>query len=761
MEPRGDHSVTLTLHYDPRVITLSELDKSVRQAGACLAAERVSRVLRVKGMVSMVSESAVERELNRLPTVAASASFASSSVRVEFDHDRCKYPEIEQALERLGLKVVEGGETTEAPVPAQAPAEGPWGRAWQAARAYPKLAMAAIGGLLVLSAYLVKWNDGLPMLRWGLVIPAFILCGWYTFQDTVRTLRGFQFDVDVLMFVAALGAAAIGHPEEGALLLFLFALGTGGEEMAMDKARHAIAALGKLAPETAIRRSPDGVETHIRVEELVIGDIVIVRPFDRMPADGEVRVGASAVDQSPITGESIPVEKVVGDPVFAGTINGDGLMQVTVGKLASQSTLARVIRMVNEAQTAKSPTQVFTDRVERWYVPIVLAATAALVFVPPLFWGKWIESFYRAMAFLTAASPCALAIGTPAAVLSGIARAARIGVLIKGGVHLENLGRVKVVAFDKTGTLTRGRPELTDVVPLFEMAEADVLALAGALERNSSHPLAKAIAAEAFSRGCAEMAVTNLEQIPARGVRAMVDGRRVLAGSLSMLPSDAPGMIEAQGAIKRLSGEGKTTVMLGIDGAAVAVLGLSDRPRDNAAQTIARLRQLGVARSVMLTGDHETVAAAMAREVGVDEVFAELLPEHKVDVVRRLIERDGAVAMVGDGVNDAPAMAGATVGIAMGGAGTDVALETADVVLMADDLGKLPEAIGLSRFSRRIIKQNLAIALGVIAVVSPIAALGLANLPLAVVLHEGSTVVVVLNSLRLLMYRSRAAEPDC
>jgi Cd2+/Zn2+-exporting ATPase len=362
------------------------------------------------------------------------------------------------------------------------------------------------------------------------------------------------------------------------------------------------------------------------------------------------------------------------------------------------------------------------------------------------------------MAFLTAASPCALAIGTPAAVLSGLARAARGGVLMKGGAHLENLGRVRAIAFDKTGTLTRGRPELTDIVLLDPaMAEADVLALAAAVERNSSHPLAQAIVAEAQARGCPDaLAAEDLVQVPAQGVRATVQGRLIAVGKLALATESGGAGARA---VERLAAEGKTTVAVIVDGSPRAVIGLADRPRPAAADMLDRLRRLGVDRTIMLTGDHAPVAAAIARQIGIDEFHADLLPDDKVNRVRDLVARHGRVAMVGDGVNDAPAMAASTVGIAMGGAGTDVALETADVALMADDLSKLPEAIGLSRFSRRIIGQNLVIALGVIAVLAPVAALGGTSLGIAVLFHEGSTVVVVLNALRLLIYREPAGSP--
>jgi Cd2+/Zn2+-exporting ATPase len=735
---------------------------------------RARLVLAVEGLASPGTEQAVEQTLARLPGVAAKASHADQIVRVEFDRSTCAVPEIVRRLDALGLRLRGNISVAALAQPARPLAPGGGFRPADLLRGVlgnRQLAMALVGGVLLLGAFGVHHFHGPTWLRIALIIPAYFLTGWFTFIDTAKVLWELRFDIDVLMFAAAFGAAALGHYEEGGLLLLLFALGGAGEEMAMDRARRAIAALAKLAPETATVRNTDGEETLVRVADLKLGDEVIVRPFDRLPADGKVISGASAVDQSPITGESVPIEKAPGDGVFAGTINGEGMLAVAVTKLASETTLAKIVRLVEEAQASQSPTQQFTRAVEKRYVPLVLIGTAVLILLPPAMGGgAWAVWFYRAMAFLTAASPCALAIGTPAAVLSGLARAARGGVLIKGGAHLENLGRVRAIAFDKTGTLTRGRPELTDVVVLdTAMSEIDVLSLAAAVERHSSHPLAQAIVAAAQARGAREMTAEDLLQVPAAGVTAKVNGRRVAVGKLSLMPpvpsSAEPsvhspaqppaGAPAARAAIERLAAEGKTTVVVIVDGEPRAVMGLADLPRGSARDTLARLHRLGVNKTIMLTGDHAPVAAAVAKQLDVDEHYADLLPEDKLGQIKALCDKYGYVAMVGDGVNDAPAMAAATVGIAMGGAGTDVALETADVALMADDLAKLPEAIGLSRFSRRIISQNLVIALGVIAVLAPVAALGYAKLGLAVLFHEGSTVVVVLNSLRLLVYRER------
>ncbi|HSI35373.1 MAG TPA: HAD-IC family P-type ATPase, partial [Tepidisphaeraceae bacterium] len=463
---------------------------------------RAEIALAVNGMRGRRGARAVEAALGALPGVSAYASAAAGTVHVSFDRGHCAVAELVRELEKVGVRITgpaaaAGGSRRSSP--------GVLGRFARTVRAYPELGWGLLGGVLLVAAWAVHAAGGPQAVRLPLVIGSMVLCGWGTLVDTVKVLSRFKFDIDVLMFAAAIGATVLGEWEEGALLLFLFAMGGAGELMAMDKARRAIAALAKLAPETAIVRGADGAERLVRVEALVVGDRVVVRPFDRVPADGVVESGTSGVDQSPITGESVPAEKAPGDAVFAGTINGEGLLVARVTKLAGESTLAKIVTMVNEAQASKSPTQMFAERVERWYVPGVLVGTAAVMVLPVVLGGgAWATWFYRSMAFLTAASPCALAIGTPAAVLSGIARAARLGVLVKGGAHLENLGRVGAVAMDKTGTLTRGRPEVTDVVVMAGYDERDVMGLAAAVERASSHPLAKAVVTAARARGAAE-----------------------------------------------------------------------------------------------------------------------------------------------------------------------------------------------------------------------------------------------------------------
>jgi Cd2+/Zn2+-exporting ATPase len=559
------------------------------------------------------------------------------------------------------------------------------------------------------------------------------------------------------MLAAALGAAFLGAWAEGAFLLFLFGLGHAGEHYALGRARNAISALGKLMPKTAqVRRGAQIVEES--VDQLSIGDMVVIRPGDRIPVDGVISLGESAVDQSPITGESVPVQKSVGEEVFTGTINQEAALEVKITRLAKDNTLSRVMKMVSEAQGQQSPTQQFTDRFTARFVPIVLVLVVLVAVFPPIVgWMPFSESFYRAMLLLVAASPCALAIGTPATVLAGIAQAARNGVLIKGGVHLENLGRLNAIAFDKTGTLTKGKFQVTDVIPFNGSQSDDVLRLAGAVEQQSNHPLALAIVNAAKERNLALPIANGLENIPGRGVRSQVEGQPVWIGSLKLfenIDGNNPDETIRQ-TVTNLENAGRTTMTISHNGTFIGVLGLSDVARPGVAAVLSQLRKLGMKHLIMLTGDNRKVAQQIAKEIGVTDVEADLLPEDKLSTIQRLQKEYGAVAMIGDGVNDAPALATSTVGIAMGGAGTAVALETADVALMADDLGKLPFAVGLSRASRKIIQQNLAISLGVILILIATSVFGLVQLSWTVIAHEGSTVLVAVNALRLLRYKVR------
>jgi Cd2+/Zn2+-exporting ATPase len=728
-----DSAARLCLHYDPERFSVSRVRELAQAAGAKLGHRYRHESLRIDGMDCPTCATVIEHALQRTDGVLeASVSYAAERLRLEFDSEKIARPALVRRIQALGYAVLEEGREA----------------GWFAE--HRELILSGVAGLLLLAGWLAGLAGAPRGLSLALLWGAYAAGGFYTLRDALQSLQSRRFDIDTLMIVAAAGAAALGAWEEGALLLFLFSLGHALEHMAMGRARKAIEALAKLAPKTAIVQR-DGAEIEVRVEELQRGDRVIVKPGQRIPADGQVASGNSAVDQSPVTGESMPVDKQPGDKVFAGTVNGEGALVVEVTRLARESTLSRMVEMVAEAQTQKSPTQRFTDRFERVFVPAVLVGAGLLIVLPPLFGFPFAESFYRAMAVLVAASPCALAIATPSAVLSGIARAARGGVLIKGGEHLENLGTLTAIAFDKTGTLTIGKPKLTDIVAI-SGSEDDLLKIAAAVESRSAHPLAQAVVAEARGRGLAWNEAGQVESVTGKGLRAEVDGQKIAIGSVKLFDGEVlPEVIQQQ--VERLGAEGKTIMLIQADGRFLGVLALADTPRAGARGVLEHLHQLGIRKTIMLTGDNERVGRAIGNAIGLDEVKAGLLPEDKVKAMEELGQRYGQVAMVGDGVNDAPAMARATVGIAMGGAGTDVALETADVALMAADLSKLPFAVALSRASRRIIRQNLWVSLGVVALLIPATLFGWAGIGLAVLVHEGSTLVVVINALRLLGYK--------
>ncbi|BCS31933.1 hypothetical protein TBR22_A11360 [Luteitalea sp. TBR-22] len=620
-----------------------------------------------------------------------------------------------------------------------------------------RLALSLACGALLLVAWVGETWLGVPHpVAIGLYVASGACGAWDLVRTNIAVIRGghYRADIDLLMLLAAVGAAGLGEWVEGTFLLFLFSLANAAEHYAMGRATGAIRALGELTPPTARLLFPDGHDEVVPIEQVTRGALVLVRPAERMPVDGIVRSGRSAVDQAPITGESVPVDKAPGDQVFAGTVNGDGALQVETTGAAGERTLDRIITLVAEAQAQKAHTEQLTARFERVFVPVVLVGAAALIVAPPLLGAwPWATSIYRGMALLVAASPCALALGTPAAILSGIAQAARHGVLVKGGAQLEALGMVRALAVDKTGTLTMGRPEVTDVLAVD--AEPDrVLAIAAAVERQSQHPLAEAIVRRADAEGVSTPAAGPLESVTARGVRALVDGATVEIGSLRMW-ADLPGGVPARvsEAVQELQARARSTMVVRHGSCWLGVIGVADRPRPTARAALGALRRLGVSPIVMLTGDNEQVAEAIAQEVGIDEVRAHLLPADKAEAIAQLRRRHGGVAMIGDGVNDAPALASATVGIAMGAAGTAAALEAADVALMSDDIAQVPFAIGLARQTRRIIVQNLVIALGVIALLIVVTTTGTIGIGPAVVLHEGSTLVVIANALRLLAYR--------
>ena len=662
----------------------------------------------------------------------------------------------------------------------------------------PEILLASV----TLISLVVGWIGGpvsglLP--GWGIAVfalTAYAAGGYSGFKTALADAKQGNFNIDFLMIAAALGAAFIGEWEEGALLLFLFTLSGALESFASDRTRQAIIRLAELRPDTAsVRR--DGAVVEMGVEALAIGDVVVVKPGERMPVDGTVIQGTTTVDQSPITGESIPVYKGVGDTVFSGTINGSGALELEVTKLASDSTISKIIGLVQEAQNNAAPTQRLIDRFSQPYTLAVIGITVLAIVLPLLFAAEpFSRTIYRAMTLLVVASPCALIISTPASILSAIAAAAREGILFKGGAYLEKAASLDMLAFDKTGTLTSGKPVLTDVVPLNGYSEEDLIARAAGAESLSEHPIAQAIVERAQEMDLAYTSPEDFRGIAGHGVQAIyrngVSQEMVYIGNDKLFMSEAMDLSPSTRELgKRLQEEGKTAILVvrrrieleekvaefavgaaassygpenaevaGRDWEAVGFLAVADTVRSNATETIAALKELGITRMAMVTGDNHDVAAAVAEEVGLEETYAELLPEEKVEIVGELAEA-GSVAMIGDGVNDAPAMAASDLGIAMGGAGTDVALETADVVLMSDDLSKLSFMLRLSRQAGEIVRQNLYFSVGVIlmlVVLTVIVPFLVPDfrlpLPVGVLGHEGSTLIVVINGLRMLAMKS-------
>lgn len=562
-------------------------------------------------------------------------------------------------------------------------------------------------------------------------------------------INAHELDMNILMTIAVIGAAFIGAFEEAATVVFLFSFGNALQGYTMDKTRNSIRALMDLTPSEALVKR-NGVEAKLPVDDILIGDIVIVRPGERIAMDGKVAAGFSSVNQAPITGESLPVEKTVGDEVYAGTINERGAMDIQVTRVAKDNTLSRIIEMVEEAQGQRAPSQQFVEKFAKYYTPVVIIGAALVVAIPTLIYGqpfhKW---FYEAMAMLLVACPCALLISTPVAIVSAIGSAAKSGVLIKGGMYLEEAGALSVIAFDKTGTLTVGKPQVTDVVSVNGYSESEILAIAAAIESRSEHPLGEAILNHARAKGLTIPPVVNFEAVLGKGAQGVVEGKAYHIGNARFFNDKELSIGHIEEEIAAFQNEGKTLMILGDQDRILGLIAVADVLRDNSRQALEDLKKVGITKTIMLTGDNQNTAQAIAARVGVDEFRADLLPEDKVAVMKALLTQYHKVAMVGDGVNDAPAMAISTVGIAMGVAGTDAALETADIALMADDLTKLSYTIKLSRKTLSIIKQNITFALVIKVLILLLVIPGWLTLWLAVLGDMGSSLLVTLNGMRL------------
>lgn len=679
----------------------------------------------------------IRRGLEKLPGLQELKIYSSAAkVAATVDAELLPPETLKHKLEALGFPVSESREIAEMPKP------------WK----NPKVITSAISGLLLGTAFLLEKIGALPTIPAYFIYGIAVITGGYFFGREVieELVAELNVGIEMLMSVAALVAFVLGQPAEAAALVFLYSISEAAEGYTEERTRSAIRALMDLAPKTALVIR-NGAEIEIPAEDLRIGDRFIVKPGGAIPTDGIIKKGSSSLNEAPVTGESIPVEKHKGNIVFAGTINETGALEVEATKTFQDNTISRIIHMVEEAQEEKGEGQKFIDRFGRKYSPAVLLAGLLIAILPPLFGALWKMWILRAAIFIVSAAPCALVISIPITIVAAIGTASRRGVLIKGGVYVEQLAATKVLCLDKTGTLTRGMPEVTDLVPLNGTEMRQLLAIAASAEKRSEHPLAKAILRRAQFEEVLATDPESFEALPGAGLRAQINGETIFIAKPNFLAtSHAKDLSAAHESIAQLQAAGKTMVAVGNTTKLLGLLAIRDEVRPNAREAIAGLHKIGLKKIIMLTGDNVGTAKAIAQELGIDEFYAELKPEGKAEKVKELNQRYGKVAMVGDGVNDAPALAAASVGIAMGTAGTDVALETADVALMADDLSKLEEAFRLSRRAQKLIRQNLLLSVLVIGSLVIGAVSGIFTLPIAVLGHELSEFAVIGNGLRML-----------
>jgi len=692
-------------------------------------------VFKIEGMDCHEEVAILERRLKKLTGLEAlDADVLGQRLKIKYDAAKLSTSAIAEAVAQTGMRAWLEHEEPAGPAPSAA----------------TRRLFVVLSGICVSAGLLLDFAAAdyrLTVAAYALAIASGAV---YTVRRAVHAARSLALDINVLMLVAVAGAIALHQWGEGACVVFLFALAQLLEARAMERARGAIRALMDLAPADALVRR-DGIEQRMPIDDVCVGDLILVRPGEKIPLDGRVAEGLSYVNQAPVTGESLPVEKARGDEVFAGTINGRAALEIRVERLRGDSTLARIIHLVEQAQSQRAPSQTFVERFARVYTPSVLVLALLIGVVPPVLGaGAWSVWIYRALVLLVISCPCALVISTPVSIVSALAAAARKGVLLKGGAHLERLAEVGCVAFDKTGTLTRGEIHLVSVTPLNGLAPERLVQLAASLEQRSEHPIGHAIVAYAQAQRIPLEPVQAFESLPGFGAEAIVGSSRVLVGSHRLFEDRAICSAEVDARMATLETDGRSTVIVGTATEPIGIIGVADRPRESARDAVQLLREQGLRHVALLTGDHEPAARALASSVGIDEVHADLLPQDKVAVVERLRERYGTLAMVGDGINDAPALAAADVGIAMGVAGSDAALETADVALMSDELLKIPYAVRLSRATVRNIRANIAFSLALKGAFLALAVVGYATLWMAVVADMGASLIVIGNALRLL-----------
>lgn len=727
----ADHR-TLSISYDTNLLTFGEIKERARMLGVEVAEHYKHRTVRISGLDCPDCAQKLETAIRRIRGVAwASLNYATSALIVEFEPHTTSMDAIIRKVREFGYEI-EGDANLRT-----------------RSRRNARLVATAVSGALLGIGGLVWLTSGPSALTTALFISAAIAGGVFTAHTALLSIRGLILDTNLLVTVAAIGAIALQEYAEAAAVMFLFSLGGTLEAYTVEKTRKSIMTLIDSAPTSALVKR-NGHFAPARVDEIEVGEIVLIKPGDKIPVDGTIVEGESGVDQSPITGESVPVSKVVGDTVYAGSINGRGSVEVRTSSPADDNTLARIVHLVEQAQAQKAPTQQFSEKFGRYYSPIVIALAGLVAVLGPLWLGgDYKDWFGRALTLLVVSCPCALVISTPVAIVAAIGNAAKSGVLIRGGAHLEMLSGVTVAAFDKTGTLTQGKLSICGVIPFNSYTADEVLAVAAAIESRSEHPLADAIVDAAKQAGLPEHKVQFFEAFPGKGARAVVEGEAYYIGSprfMKELGVDVPGTT----AMAEMQMQGCSVVYLCNEKTLWGAIGAADTLKDGAAEALGRLKEVGIRKTVMLTGDTAQSGRAIAKKLGIDEEHAELLPEDKLKMIRRLRQQGDKVAMVGDGINDSPALAAADIGIAMGGVGSPAAIEAADVALMADDIAMLPYAISLSKKARKIIAQNILFSLLIVALLVVGALSSHISLATGVLGHEGSALLVIANSMRLL-----------
>lgn len=700
------------------------------------------QVYRVEGLSCTNCAAKFEKNVSQIPKVTdAKVNFGAGKISIEGE---ATIAEIEAAGAFENLKV-QSEHDTEPRIETKEPFVK---RNWN-------LLVSLFLIILALGSQVVNGEDAL--LTEGLFILAIIIGGFSLFKEGFSDLLKLNFSMESLMTIAIIGAAIIGEWTEGSIVVILFAISEALERFSMDKARQSIRSLMDIAPKEALIRR-NNVEQMINVSKIEVGDIMIIKPGQKIAMDGQVIKGHSSVNQAAITGESVPIEKNINDDIFAGTINEEGALEVKVTKHVNDTTIAKIIHLVEEAQGERAPAQAFVDKFAKYYTPTIMVIAALIVIVPPLFFnGDWNTWLYQGLSLLVVGCPCSLVISTPVSIVSAIGNSAKNGVLVKGGIYLEEIGGLKAIAFDKTGTLTKGTPTVTDFTTVDSKDEEKYFSIITALESYSQHPLASAILKEADNRAISykSVVVDDFTSITGKGIQGNIEGITYLVGSPKLFESiltDNSKIIENY---QRLQQQGKTAMLLGTDKQILAVIAVADELRESSKAVIEKLHDLGIEHTIMLTGDNATTAQSIGKQTGVTEIKGDLMPQDKLDYIKSLKETYGKVAMVGDGINDAPALAASTVGIAMGGAGTDTALETADVALMGDDLQKLPFIVKLSRQTLRIIKQNITFSLGIKLLALLLVVPGWLTLWIAILADMGATILVTLNGLRLMKVKSK------